>query len=108
MALPVPGRLSLVLTRTWSTTSCWGNTVLPSGSPGQYPPTARLRIRKNGLLNTHCLPPRSAGVRRWYTLPSTDQVTESGAQSTAKVWKASANAWPPGSVYAAPMPPEPE
>ncbi|CAM5226550.1 hypothetical protein SGLAM104S_06281 [Streptomyces glaucescens] len=33
---------------------------------------------------------------------------ESGAQSTAKVWKASAKAWPFGRVYPAPMPPEPE
>lgn len=44
-ACPVGSALLPVVTLTSSTTSCCGKAVLPSGSPGQYPPTARLRIR---------------------------------------------------------------
>ena len=34
----------------------WGNLVDASGLPGQLPPTARLRMMKNGWSKTH-LPP---------------------------------------------------
>src|SRR5690348_17071589 len=65
-------------------------------------------IMKNGWLKTQVLPFRSAGVRRSYCTPSTDQVIESGAQSTANVWKSSANDQPFGWLYAAPIPFAPE
>jgi hypothetical protein len=54
-------------------------------------------MMKNGWLKTHGLPRVSAGVWRPYWTPSTENTTESGAQSTANVWKPSANAAPPGS-----------
>ena len=85
-----------------------GNVVLPSGEPGQLPPTATFMIMKNGWSKTQRLPPMSAGVLREYATPSRYQVIESGAQSTANVWKASASACPPGSEVDAPTPLPPE
>lgn len=63
MATPVA--VSLVVTDTESTSSWAGKAVALFGSPGQSPPTARLRMRKNGLLNAQVLPPTSEGVRVW-------------------------------------------
>jgi hypothetical protein len=65
-------------------------------------------IRKKGWLNTHVLPPMSAGVLREYATPSTDQVTAPGSQSTANVWNASAKACPPARLNGAPTPFPPE
>ena len=73
--------------------------MLPSGEPGQVPPTATLSRMKNGWLKTHGFPLVSAGVCRSYWMPSMEKVTESGVQSTAYVWNASASAAPFGSVY---------
>ncbi len=61
--IATPAAVSLVVTETESTTSWAGKAVALFGSPGQSPPTARLRIRKNGLLKAQVLPPTSAGVR---------------------------------------------
>jgi hypothetical protein len=38
-------------TRMQSTTICWGNCVVASGYPGQFPPTAMFMMKKNGALN---------------------------------------------------------
>src|SRR3954465_11678271 len=73
-----------------------GNEVLASGEPGQLPPTARLSSMKNGESNGQGSPPRSARVLVEYGVPSRNHVMESVPQSTAKTWKSSASAAPPG------------
>ena len=43
------------MTRTQSTSMRCGNAVLPSGGPGQAPPTATLKSKKKGLWNSSVL-----------------------------------------------------
>src|SRR3954469_19428223 len=111
-ALPVPAGGGVVPpllqaeTRTQSTSMVCGKAVLPSGLPGQYPPTATFRIMKNGWSYTHWLPLMLAGVTRKYSWPSRYQTIKFGDHSTAYVWKASPSADP--IVLLPPMPPEPE
>ena len=74
--------------------------------PPRFPPTATLRIRKNGWSKTQRFGATSSGRASWKTSPSRRQVMEPGHQSIAKVWKSSATGPPRSTAPVNPLLPE--